>query len=157
MCLGRKLPDRSLARYKAKGKKLGYIRVWKTVREKTYGVPRFVPEFSERRNNRLYPAGFSHARENASSEQELIHAFRDRKSAENWNEGFSTIIEAIVHPDWVKAVGSQYENGDKNRLERTLTTSAIVMPKYPKKRVTVAEFKAAIKGKKIQKYSWEKI
>ena len=144
MCMGKRLSDRALARYKAKGKKTGYIRVWKTV-EKTW--KKFRPGYYP--NGLLYKKGLNRARSFAGEEQQLIHAFRDRKSAEVFAFSHEVIISTMVHPDWVKAIGTTDDR------KHALTTKAIVMPAYPKKRVTVAEFKAAIKGKKIQKYSWE--
>ena len=147
MCLGTKLSDRSLQRYKAKGKKCGYIKVWKKVRDTG---KRFIPEYFS--GGSLYKAsgGLTNARRYALSEHNLIHAFRDKKSAENWNKWNPTkvVIEVIVHPDWVKAIGNAAP-------ELTLTTKAIVMPAYPKRKVTVREFRAAIKGKKVNTYSWE--
>ncbi len=154
MCLGMKLSDRSLARYKAKGKKLGYIRVWKCVDVEKTKPQRYMPEWpAQQKYNTLYPAGFSHARRGATNEQELIHAFQNKLSAERWGEGRRVIIEAMVKPEWITAIGENYEGGKR---EIALTTKAIVMPEYPKRRVTVREFRAAIKGKKVKKYSWER-
>lgn len=148
MCLGQKLSNRSLARYKAKGKKRGYIRVWKVVCKKGR---KYIPEmgFNRRHNKGLYMYGLNRARKNATREQQLIHAFQDRKSAKNWCFQASYIISAMVHPDWVKAVG------ETSSGTLTLTTKAIVIPKCYKNKVSVAEFRAAIKGKKVKKYSWE--
>lgn len=147
MCLGTKLSDRSLARYKAKGKKRGYIRVWKVVSKRGR---KYIPEmgFNQRHNKKLYVYGLNHARKDAKSEQQLIHAFRDYKSAKSWQCSWGYIISVLVHPDWVMAIGDM-------GLELTLTTKAIVIPKCYNKKVTVAEFRAAIKGKKVKTYSWE--
>ena len=147
MCLGTKLSDRSLRRYKAKGKKFGYIRVWKTVED--IGK-RFRPGYYPFNNHKLYTAGLNKATLNARSEQELIHAFRDRQSAIRWHCLDEVIVSAMVHPDWVMAVGETFNNE-----QITLTTKAIVMPKYPKRRLAVGEFREAIKGKKVKTYSWE--
>lgn len=147
MCLGTKLSDRSLARYKAKGKKTGYIRVWKVV-EKEKRRRRYSPEYYPEMGR--YIAGLNTARTDARLENHLIHAFRDRHSAEQWRGYNQIIISTMVHPDWVKAIGK--DDYDK---KLTLTTKAIVMPAYPKRRVTVAEFRKAIKGKKVKVYSWE--
>ena len=144
MCLGTKLSDRSLQRYKAKGEKTGYIRVWKCV---VKGPTRYRGYIWER----VYKKGFAHAKQRAVSEQELIHAFRSQASARRYiRETYGcVIIECLVKPQWVMAIGSTHSG------IKTLTTKAIVMPEYPKTKVTVAEFRAAIKGKKIQKYDWE--
>ncbi|KKM24768.1 hypothetical protein LCGC14_1601730 [marine sediment metagenome] len=148
MCLGTKLSNRSLARYKAKGKKTGYIRVWKTVED---NGQKFRPDFNPEYNYKLYATGLNKAQGGAFSEQELIHAFRDRASAQKWASSADTIVvSALVHPDWIKAIGKTYNK------KLTLTTKAIVMPEYPKRRVTVREFRAAIKGKKVKVYVWEK-
>ena len=151
MCLGQKLSDRSLARYKAKGKKRGYIRVWKVVID---NGKKYLPEFSSQRHgNRLYPAGLSHARKNATSEQELIHAFRNKISPKRWTYGEydKIIIECVLYPEWVDSIGTY----DWHGLLETLSTKAIVMPAYPNRKVTVREFRAAVKGKKVKKYRWE--
>ena len=151
MCLGTKLSDRSLARYKAKGKKCGYIRVWKVVRD---FAAKYRPQHYPSKGLYNVLGGFVHARQRPHSEQGLIHAFRDKKSAKGWlywSSNDCIIIEAIVRPAWVLAVGLDIEP-----IMHTLTTKAIVMPKYPKRKVTVAEFRKAVKGKKVKKYSWEK-
>lgn len=146
MCLGNKLSDRSLQRYKAKGKKCGYIRVWKYVYDTG---KKFIPYYFPEVNRRLYRAGLGKSRQNATCEQHLIHAFRNEKSALKDGGSASTIVQAIIQPDWAKAVGKTYTGF------LTLTTKAIVMPEYPKRKVTVREFRAAIKGKKVKTYSWE--
>jgi len=146
MCLGTKLSDSSLRRYKASGKRFGYIRIWKVVED---SGKRFVPEFAGRQHKNLYGNGLAKARKDATEEQELIHAFRDRESAEEWADSTQAIISALVRPAWVMAIG------ETRSPELTLTCKALVMPVYPKRRTTVAEFRAAIKGKKVQKYSWE--
>ena len=145
-----KLSDRSLSRYKATGKKTGYIRVWKCVIKGPTHYRGYVWE-------RFYKKGFAHAKQRAVSEQQLIHAFRSQAAAKNYQRHDTShwenvvVIQCIVKPQWVMAIGLT------SLKKKTLTTKAIVMPAYPKTRVTVAEFRAAIKGKKIQKYSWEKI
>jgi hypothetical protein len=60
------------------------------------------------------------------------------------------VLECMVVPEHIKALG--HTVGDHLL---TGTTKAIVMPEYPKRRVTVAEFRNAIKGKKVKTYSWE--
>lgn len=137
MCLGQKLSDRSLARYKAKGKKRGYIRVWKRVFDVTNCFESFVQE-------RRYKIGLCRSRNDASDDDELIHAYRNPRYLQFNGERNAVLIECLVASEWVIAIS-----------KNCLTTKAIVMPAYPKRRVTVAEFRAAIKGKKIQKYDWE--
>ena len=145
MCLGQKLSDRSLARYKAKGKKTGYIIIFKTVNDRD---GEFKPWY---KNRFKYEDGLNCARKDADIEDHLIHAFQDKESAELYCTS-EIVLECLVRPEWVKAIGgSDFCNGFVN----TLTTKAIVMPAYPKRKVTVREFRAAIKGKKVKTYSWE--
>lgn len=141
MCLGTKLSDRSLARYKAKGKKRGYIKVWKVV--KNTGK-KFTPEFTPYYGCYEPTGGLARAWAQAINEDQTIHAYRHKEGVRPWQDDGKIIIQAFVHPDWVKAISLD-----------ALTTKAIVMPAYPKRKVTVAEFRAAIKGKKIQTYCWE--
>lgn len=148
MCLGTKLSDRSLRRYKAKGKKCGYIRVWKVV---VNTGQKFKPDWYPRGSLYNAKGGLIRARTDAWDEQSLIHAFRDEVSAKQWGSGI-VIVETMVHPDWVSAIGA---DSNYRPTMKTLTTKAIVMPKYPNRKVTVREFRAAIKGKKVRTYSWE--
>ena len=148
MCLGQKLSDRSLQRYKAEGKKCGYIRVWKVVRK----IGRkYVPEmgWARKKGKNLYMFGLNLAHKKANSEQQLIHAFRDYKSAVKWRCYGETVVSLLVHPDWIKAIGKT------GNSKLTLTAKAIVMPKSYNTKVTVREFRAAVKGKKVKTYSWE--
>lgn len=143
MCLGTKLTEIGLNRYKSKGKKLGYIWVWKTAKARNGKyVPEYYPEFGS------YEKWLNKARPDARFEDHLIHAFRKGESAKRWGSWKSKILKCLVSPDWIKAIGR--EGG-----YFTLTTKAIVMPEYPKTKVTIREFRAAIKGKKIPKYDWE--
>ena len=144
MCLGQKLSDKSLQRYKAKSKKTGYIRVWKCVIEGLNCYRGYVWE-------RAYQKGFAHSKQNANSEQQLIHAFKCRTSARLYARKSCclVVIECLVKPQWIKVLGRTYDG------MKTLTTKAIVMPAPPEKKVTVAEFRAAIKSKKVKKYKWE--
>ncbi len=150
MCLGQRLSDRSLARYKAKGKKTGYIKVWKCVDTTRYKRKKgYYPQWVN--TNHKHKIGLNKASLKATDEQQLIHAFRNKKSAVEWNEGESSdsvVVECLICPDWVKAIGQDNDSV-------SLTTKAIVMPAYPKRKVTVKKFRAAIKGKKVKKYSWE--
>ncbi len=143
MCLGQKLSERSLQRYKAKGKKCGYIRVWKVVRNNK-GRGGYVSDWCAHR----YMAGFNHADKQAFCEQDLIHAFKTATSYKGeWSldSACECLIECLIKPEWLYALS-----------DCALTTKAIVMPAYPKRKVTVREFREAIKGKKVKTYSWEK-
>jgi len=142
--MGRNLGKAALKRYQAKGRN-GYIRVWKVVNP-TKG--KYVPEAEINRILGLYKTGFNHARKNALDEDELIHAFRNLTSARSWASAYQNIIECLIEPGWIVAVGDSYS-------DKTLTTKAIVMPEFPKTKVTVREFRVAIKGKKVKTYSWE--
>ncbi len=137
MCLGTKLSNRFLARYKAKGKKTGYIRVWKRVFDERGCFESFVQE-------RRYKIGLCRARNYAAYDDELIHAYRNPRYQQFNGEIDAVLIECLVAPEWVIAIS-----------KNCLTTKAIVMPAYPKRKITVREFRVAIKGKKIQKYRWE--
>ena len=143
MCIGTELSSRALAKYKAESKKRGYIRVWKRVLvEKHWGFVSYV-------NGYLYGRGLLHfhsARSNAAHEDQLIHAYRWKTEAQfHESEIEETVqIECLVKPEWVMAISSS-----------GLTTKAIVMPRYPKTKVTIAEFRKAVKGKKVHTYSWE--
>ena len=149
MCLGTKLSDRSLQRYKAKGKKCGYIRVWKVVEPARKNWMNLFHRW-----RKFYKKGLQYARQDAWGEQSIIHAFRDKTSAQEYRWGLQTVILAMVHPDWVKAVGRD-EATQWDPLLLTLTTKAIIMPAYPNRKVTVREFRAATKGKKVKTYKWE--
>ncbi len=145
MCLGTKLSDRSLARYKAKGKKKGYIRVWKTVIDTgSYYRGWWMSDHK-------YKKGLNHARKDATHADMLHHAFVDRNSANTWASE-EVVLQCYVSLEWIKEIGKAQRNG---KAMKTLTTKAIVMPAYPKRKVTVAEFRKAIKGKKVKTYSWE--
>ena len=137
MCLEQKLSDRSLQRYKAKGKKTGYIRVWKIVDERP---EKYYPLIW---NEKPFSAGLNFADVMADFEHELIHAYKTKRGCvrDGWH---GKLVLCLVKPEWIKAIS-----------KKALTTKAIVMPAYPKCKVTVAEFWAAIKGKKVKKYSWE--
>jgi hypothetical protein len=137
MCLGRNLGQKALKKFRAKGKN-GYIRVWKAVKvdRKNYTGLIFT---------KAYKGGLAKANIGSFREDQLIHAFRNKSSARYWS---NIVVECLVKPKWVLAVGNAWP-------ELTLTTKAIVMPKYPATKVTVREFRKAIKGKKVKKYSWE--
>lgn len=147
MCLGAKLSNRSLVRYKAKGKKTGYIRVWKVVTNKKTRGKGYLSDYDAH----PYSAGFNHAYKRAWGENSLIHAFRTnsrKRINDSWvypeKSSNCCLVSCLVKPEWIVAIS-----------RNCLATKAIVMPAYPKRKVTVAEFRAAIKGKKIQTYSWE--
>ena len=137
MCMGRNLGEVALKRYRAKGKN-GYIRVWKCVLKQEGW-------HQAQTCNKRYIGGFYRARRDAATDNWLIHAFRDRKSAIKWG-GF--VVVCLVKPEWITAIGNAWP-------EKTLTTKAIVMPEFPKTKATVREFWAAVKGKKVKKYRWE--
>lgn len=141
MCMGRNLSKTALKRYQAKGKN-GYIRAWKVVKKRCdYYESAFV--------GRKYKTAFAHARRDASGEQQLIHAFRNKASANAWAwRHADVIVECLVKPKWVIGIGD-------SQPEKTLTTKAIVMPEFPKTKVAVREFRKAIKDKKVKTYSWE--
>lgn len=143
MCIEKNLGEAALKRYRAKGKN-GYIRVWKVVIEQS-GY--YIALLQHNNSRKRYKKGLCHAYEKAKEENELIYACRDKKSARQWS---GTTIECLVKPEWVKAVGISFRNRYLN-----LTTKAIVMPEFPKTKVTVREFREAIKGKKVKTYSWE--
>lgn len=143
MCMGRNLGQAALKRYQAKGKN-GYIRVWKTVQ-------RAKRWFRSDCRGKTYKGGFYHATYATwvNSDNCLIHAFRDKKSARTWTRSYEEVVECMVVPAWIMAIGSDHNK----RL--TLTTKAIVMPEFPKTKVTVREFRAAVEGKKVKTYKWE--
>lgn len=145
MCMGTNLGKAALKRYRAKGKN-GYIRVWKVVRKSGY---RYISIWI----GHVYEKGFTHAHKKAQEEQRLIHAFRDESSAKNWASSYELVIECMIRPSWITAVG--ISSGLSGYNKKTLTTKAIVMPEFPKTKVTVREFRAAVKGKKVKTYSWE--
>lgn len=139
MCLGYKLSERSLMRYKAKGKKLGYIRIWKVVNCKC--EKRYVSDCK----HHPYKIGFNHARKDAQGENHLIHAFRKKVHCKSWGiTSEECVVECFVKPEWIVAIS-----------RNALTAKAIVMPEYPKRKVAVREFHVIIKRKKVKKYSWE--
>lgn len=140
MCMGRNLGKVALKKYQAKGKN-GYIKVYKSVFRYRYKKHYSALVFPKR-----YDGGLHHARQTARYEDQLIHAFRDKRSAKKWGQ---MVVECLVKPAWIVAVGSDCP-------EKTLTTKAIVMPEFPRTKVTVKEFRAAVKGKKVKTYSWEK-
>lgn len=135
MCLGRKLSDSALRKYKAKGKKTGYIRVWKVVTKKDDG---YFPQYKHK--SVRFKGDLNKSQYDGMWEETAIHAFRDKKSAKKWAVfTFEAIITCLVKPEWVLAIGETV----KKKL--TLTTRAIVMPAYPKTRATVKQFRQAVK------------
>lgn len=139
MCLGNRLSKKKLQEYKDSGKKQGYIRVWKRVEEKRTCYQSLV-------QGRRYKGGLCLSRNDAWRSDALIHAFRRKSARQFGDDAFYklAIIECLVKPEWIVTISSY-----------ALTTKAIVMPEYPKTKVTIREFRAAIKGKRVKKYSWE--
>lgn len=140
--MGAKLSKAAHTRYINVGKKKGYIRVWKTVivRSEKYYQEYIVP-------HKAHKAGLNKAWARAKEDNQFIHAFRNEKSAKNWCFSHKCIVECLINPKWIVAIGDYYSLTEKRLL--TLTTRAIVMPVYPKTKVTVKEFRDAIKNKKI--------
>ena len=129
MYMGRRLSKKELEKYRETAKN-GYIRVWKTVQlcYENFGVKDgYYPEMYY--YHKRFRGGINKARHKQSDKQ--IHAFRNRRSARAWAiGGVNIVLGCFVKPSWVSAIGRY------NTLD-TLTTSKIIMPKYPERVVKI--------------------
>lgn len=133
MCLGTKLKDQKRAIRRITDRH-GFIRVWKLVFD---DGDHFVGECYQRDG---YEPGINIAEESCNDWG--FHAFRNEKSAKIWASAYSeplgfTIIQCLALPEWV------VECGHLNRLA-TIKFTKLCFPEYPKKKVTIKEFRKAL-------------
>ena len=133
MCLGTKLKDQKRAIRKITDRH-GFIRVWKLVYD---NGDRFVGEYYQRDG---YESGINVAKE--SRDDWGFHAFRNEQSVKSWAGSSSkstrfTIIQCLALPEWIMDCGHY-------RHLATIRFTKLCFPEYPKKKVTIKEFRKAL-------------
>jgi hypothetical protein len=135
MCMGKAYAPLTQKRVivRMAGKK-GYIRVYKVVRQE------YQKRYVSACRGETLPIGIH----TAHSLEEYFggwHAFRDIKSAEGWSGDGYLILECLALPDWVKDVGKSLYVG----CYRTILLRTLCFPRYPSRKVTVAEFRQQLR------------
>lgn len=148
MCLENLYTQKTIQKYKNEAKIKGYLRVYKVVdisceswtteiiRRPVSGLEKAVCDRPLTALNRQkYWSGF--------------HCFVNKKTAKKWyfpyqNTAMSnrrrpiSIIECLIHPDWIQNAGKQMKG-------TALITSFCFFPKYPNKKAKVKDFRKVIK------------
>lgn len=136
MCLGTPLDKKAMNKYIRANRKDGSIVVWKVVQmfqgqRGRYGAPyrdgKYGDVCSEREGNKI--------------KQNAVHAFCDRKSANEFSKRYPSwiVTRCRIKAKWLLEVGCW------RKTYYTLTASHMVMPKYPQKSVSLKRFKAVCK------------
>lgn len=130
MCMGIPISEADKEKLLKAARKRGYIRVWK--------VARLEPDrFRAPLRCCTYKAGVR------QSDSVGYHGFLSRKAARSYaiSGGLihEVVLQCLAKPEWLKTAGATQAEGP------TATFTKLMFPEYPDRRVTVAEFRAAIK------------
>ena len=137
MCLGIPIPEAEKQAIIEAGKRRGYIRVWKVVSNMNgaYSSPYY---------HRLHKSGIRRAYFGYPGGNPGWHGFLDRQSVkEYYRPRRWVIIECLAKPEWLRSAGVK---DSWCHTLKTATFTKLMFPEYPRRRVTVNEFKEAIRA-----------